>query len=142
MKRPFLRRKSKSEVSLTKDEIQRLLREIRKILDGGCVLRDSPESGACGGYRADGELILQYDHLHSRTHAVSFSDYRLGVIVCKRHHLFWKRQYPAEYERLIRGIIGKERCELLDKVREDYKPHKVDLKLEVVALSAELKKLQ
>lgn len=117
-----------------KTQIQAKLRAIRLILDGGCILRNYPETGACGGYRADGELICQFDHLNSRTHSISFADERLGVILCKRHHIFWKKQYPAQFEKIVRKIIGRERCKLLDRVRADYRPYKVDFKLETIRL--------
>ena len=139
LKRSRLRVVGQSTTAELKREIQALLRLIGIARDGGCVFRDYPESGECGGYRNDGELILQFDHLHSRVHANSFSDSRLGIIACKRHHIFWKKQYPAEYEKIARQAIGKERGKILDRVREDHSPHKMDLKLEIVALKQELK---
>lgn len=140
MRRSYLKRQGTSETAILKREIQRLLREIGLIRDKGCVFREYSQSGACGGYRNDGELILQFDHLHSRVHAISFADTRLGVIACFRHHFHWKKQYPAEYEKLVRHIIGKERCKLLDMVREDRRPHRQDLKLELLALEMELER--
>ena len=112
-----LRVRSKNDLSLVKEHIQALLRQIAIIRDGGCVFRNYPETGACGGYRNDGQLILQFDHLNSRTHAVSYGDSRLGICACKRHHLFYKKQYPAKYEEIARKAIGPERCVLLDTVR-------------------------
>ena len=117
-----------------KDEIQGLLRSIAIIRDGGCVLRDYPQTGKCGGYTKDGNLILQYDHLNSRTHSISFADERLGVLVCKRHHIFYKPQYPFEYERCVIDAIGKERADLLYKVRQDRRAYKMDWKLELLRL--------
>lgn len=131
----------KSEISEVKREIQALLREGAIERDGGCVFRDYPEAGECGGYRKDGELILQFDHLHSRVHMISFGDTRLGIIACLRHHFYFKKQYPALYEKLARVIIGPERCNLLDRVREDHSPHKVDLVLVKLALQQEVKRL-
>lgn len=142
MKRGRLRVKGHSEASEDKAEIQALLREIGIIRDGGCVFRNYPEMGECGGRRNDGELILQFDHLNSRTHAVSFSDPRLGVIACLRHHLYFKRQYPSAYEECALDAIGPTRAKLLKRVREDRIAHKVDLKLEKIALEQELKRLQ
>ena len=116
MKRTLFKRKThklafkhSSPSNDIKDEIQGLLRSIAIIRDGGCVLRDYPQTGKCGGYTKDGNLILQYDHLNSRTHSISFADERLGVLVCKRHHIFYKPQYPFEYERCVIDAIGKER---------------------------------
>lgn len=141
MKRTRLRVKGHSTTTEQRDEAQALLREIAIIRDGGCVFRFFPETGKCGDYRKDGQLVLQYDHLNSRTHSISFTDTRLGVCVCRRHHIFFKRQYPAKYEECVRKIIGEERCKLLEKVRQDYTAHKIDLKLEILALQQELKAL-
>ena len=142
LKRSSIRIAGVSDTATDKKEIQRLLRLVGIARDGGCVFRDYIQSGACGGYRNDGELILQFDHLHSRVHAISFSDSRLGITTCKRHHIFWKPQYPAEYEKIAREVIGEERCKLLDMVREDRGAHKVDLKLSIIGLKKELKDLQ
>lgn len=138
LKRTKLRMRGISETSVLKDEIQATLREIAIIRDGGCVFRKFPQTGACGGYAKNGNLILQFDHLNSRVHASSFSDPRLGICACKRHHIFYKPQYPAEYEKCAVQAIGKERAELLYKVRADRSPHKVDLKLELICLRKEL----
>lgn len=112
--------------------------------DGGCVLRHyvgaiTPQYRMCGGYRKDGGLILQAEHLNSRSHAVSFSDSRLVVCLCQRHHIFYKKQHPDEFYRIVRRHIGKDRSDLLTRVQEDRSPHKVDLKLELIALKNELK---
>ena len=142
MKKTQLRVVGTSNASILKRDIQEILREIGIVRDGGCVFRDFPETGKCGGYRKDGKLILQFDHLNSRIHAISFSDSRLGILVCKRHHLYFKKQYPVKYEEIARKVIGKERCDLLDKVRADKSPHKVDLKLAIVVLLDELRQLK
>lgn len=140
-KRTILNARASNDTNDTKDRIQALCRSVAIIRDGGCVLRAYPEAGACGGYRKDGELILQYDHLNSRVHSVSFGDTRLGVLLCKRHHIFWKKQYPAQYEKLVRKIIGKERCKLLDRVRADHRPYKMDWKLVEIGLTRELENM-
>ncbi len=130
-----------------KDEIQAVLREIVILRDGGCFLRHfscriTPQYKNCGGYRKDGELILQAEHLHSRSNANSFSDPRLVVCVCKRHHLFYKPQHSAEYNELAREYIGQERAKLWDRVKDDHKPYKIDLKLELLALKTQLNALR
>ncbi len=142
LRRTKLRIVGHSTTSELKVEIQALLRQIVIIRDGGCWLRHFSQSGACGGYRNDGELILQAEHLHTRSNAASFSDSRLVVCICKRHHIYWKPQYSDLYNKLARDFIGKERSELWDKVRDDWRPHKIDLKLEKLALEQELKALQ
>lgn len=136
--RKNLRVRGISDSSILKEEIQALLREISIIRDGGCVFRKYPESGVCGGFRKDGKLILQFDHLNSRTHAISFSNPDLGICVCKRHHIFWKKQYSAQYEAIARKIIGIKRCKILDAVRADRHAYKIDLKLAKLALEQEL----
>jgi len=123
MKRTFLRKQSKSETATLKREIQKVLREIVIVRDKGCIFRHYPEAGLCGGYRQDGKLILQYDHLHSRVFSISYGDPRLGVCVCERHHIFWKRNQPDLYSKLARRFIGKERSDLLDRVQADTKPY-------------------
>lgn len=136
-----IRRKSSSPSALMKDRIQELLRGIVILRDGGCILRHYGETGQCGGYRNDGELILQAEHLHTRANAASFADTRLVVCLCKRHHIFWKKQFPDQYYRIVKTHIGPERTKLLEAVQNDYSTHKVDLALEIVALQQELKEL-
>lgn len=115
-----LKKKSKSETALVKDAIQAELRRIAIERDGGCFLRNYPEAGAC-------DSVLQYDHLHSRVNAASFADERLGVCVCRRHHIFWKPQYPDIYMQCARDFIGPERSTILDRVQRDHRPHRKTL---------------
>lgn len=143
-----LKRKTKlhvvghSTTTELKNEIQAMLRKIVIKRDGGCFLRNyrskiQPQYVNCGGYRNDGELILQAEHLHSRSNANSFSDSRLVVCCCQRHHIYYKPQYSDEYNSIAREFIGKERSKLWDRVAADHSPHKVDLKLELLALKQE-----
>ncbi len=147
LKRAKLKRKSKSASALLKDEIQLYLRLIVIARDGGCFLRLYSDSIAmkyqhCGGFRNDGELILQAEHLHARNNAVSFSDSRLVVCCCYRHHFYYKKEYPDEYYKFAKDFIGKERTALLLRVQEDRRAYKVDLKLELIGLKQEYAKLQ
>lgn len=141
-----LKARGDTDTNDVKDSIQSLVREVALIRDGGCVFREhADEMGACGGYRNDGELVLQFDHLNTRARNVSFSDVRLGVIACKRHHIFFKPQYGHVYERVVREVIGPERCALLDRVRADQKPYRYtlsDWKREESALRSELASLR
>lgn len=124
-----------------KERIQALIRAIAIARDGGGIFRFYPETGACVGYRKGGELILQFDHLHSRVHSASFADTRLGVTASKRHHIFYKPQHPDEYMCIAREQIGPERSALLTRVQEDRAPHRFflfDWKLTEVALTVEL----
>ena len=147
MKRTKIRVKGTSTTAQLKDDIQATLREIVILRDGGCWLRNykervNPQYMNCGGYRKDGGLILQAEHLHSRSNANSFSDSRLVVCCCQRHHIYYKPQFSDEYNALARDFIGEERAKLWDRVRDDRSPHKQDLRLELLALKQELKKLQ
>src|SRR3990167_371474 len=141
MKRTYLARKSKSEKAKIKDRIQALCRAIAIKRDKGCFLRHYADAGGCGPRRKDGEIVLQYDHLNSRIHSVSFGDTRLGICICARHHGYWKPQYPAKYETYVRDFIGEKRTELIDKVRADNKPYKMDWKVLELSLIDELKKM-
>lgn len=147
LKRTKLRVAGASSTSELKREIQAVLRAIVMARDGGCILRThgneiTPQYRECGGYRNDGEIILQAEHLHTRSDARSFSDSRLVVCLCQRHHIYYKPQHSDEYYRIIRKHIGEERSKLLDRVQQDYSPHKADLKLELLALKMELKKYE
>lgn len=134
MKKTRLRRTGKSETALLKQAIQAELRRIVIARDGGCWLRHYPEAGACGKYRKDGQLILQAEHLETRAHAISFSDPRLVVCICQRHHIYWKPQHSKRYNKLAADFIGPERAALWQRVSEDHRAYKVDLKLELIAL--------
>ena len=122
-----LRPKSKSEVALTKDRIQKLLREIAIKIYGTCVLADYPEAGPCGTYREDGELIVQAEHLNTRERNISFSDMRNIVLLCKNHHFYFKKQYGRLYWELIRKVIGEKRWEYLKRVEADKKSYNMSL---------------
>lgn len=127
MKRTALSKTGKSETAKCKVRIQALLRQIAIKRDGGCFLRLYPDSGLCGPYKADGNLILQFDHLNSRVHSVSYGDSRLGVCVCQRHHFYWKKQYSFKYETYARNFIGPNRTKLLEMVQLDKKSHPMGL---------------
>lgn len=142
-----LRRRTKlrvvghSSTAEIKEEIQALLREIGLLRDGGCVLRHFKEAGYCGGRRqSDNALILQAEHLVTRSNSASFADMRNIVILCRNHHMFFKTQHGSLYWELIRRHVGEERWKWIERVRDDWTPHKVDLKLELIALKQERKK--
>lgn len=134
-----------SDTADIKERIQALLRAIVIARDGGCLLRNSPETGACGGYRKDGELIKQAEHLHTRASSSSFADTRLVICLCQRHHIFYKAQYPDDYYRIVRQLIGPERSALLTRVQEDRSPHRYflsDWRMMEIVLQRELTALQ
>lgn len=142
VRRSKLRLVGVSDTSETKRSIQALLREGVILRDGGCILRHYSHTGACGGYRNDGELILQAEHLHTRSNSASFSDMRLVVCLCRRHHIQYKPQYPEEYYKTVKRHIGPERTALLVRVQEDRTPHKVDFKMEEIALKQQVEKMK
>lgn len=145
MRRTRLKTKGTSPTALFKEQIQAILREIVIKRDGGCIFRHyqfdiTPQYRKCGGYRKDGELILQAEHLHTRANASSFSDTRLVICICQRHHIYYKPQHSDEYYRIVKKHIGPARTKLLQAVQEDRSAHKVDLALALVALKQELSK--
>lgn len=148
MKKTKLRVKGHSTTTEQKDEVQALVRSIVIERDGGCFLRNyreriTPQYRECGSRATkDGHMILQAEHLHTRGNASSFSDTRLIVCVCERHHIYYKPQHSAEYNELARDYIGEENTKLWDRVKNDRLSHKVDLKLEIVALKQELKQYE
>lgn len=123
LKKTKLNKESKQPIAEIKRRIQALLREIAIRRDKGCFLRNSHEAGKCGGYRNDGALILQFDHLNSRARALTFAREDLGVCACKRHHFYWKKQNPALYEELARKYIGPEKTKELDELIKDRASH-------------------
>ena len=146
LQRSKLRVLGHSTSSELKRDIQALLRQIVIARDGSCFLRHyegeiTPQYRNCGPVKKNGELVLQAEHLNSRVNANSFSDSRLVVCCCQRHHIYYKPQYSSEYNAFARDFIGKERAKLWDRVAQDHRPHKVDLKLAKIALEQELKKL-
>lgn len=141
LRRTKLRIKGISTAAQLKDEIQAHLRQIAIKIYGTCVLSKYSEVGVCGSYTKDGNLILQAEHLNSRSHTGSFGDMRNIVLLCQRHHIYWKPQNSKRYWELIREIIGEKRWAWLKRVEQDHTPQKVDLKLTLLALKQELKKL-
>ena len=142
LKRTALKKVGTSYTADLKKQIQAVLREYVILRDKGCILRNDPEAGPCGGYRKDGEMILQAEHLYTRANSASFADHRLVVCICRNHHIFYKPQYPLDYYRIVRYRIGKERSALLDRVMEDRRAHKVDLMQSLIGLKQELKTLK
>lgn len=139
MKRSKIRVKGHSTTTELKDEIQAILRQIALCRDKVCVLSHYQEAGKCGMYKTNGELVLQAEHLNSRTHTATFGDMRNIVLLCGYHHLFWKPKNSALYWELIKRHIGKERYAWYQRCRDDRTAHKIDLKLVKLILEKELK---
>jgi hypothetical protein len=143
MKRTAIRRISNSPTAECKIRIQALLRQIVINRDGGCVFRGQWGIPICNGYRADGQLILQFDNLNTRARNISYGDPRLGVCVCKGHH-GWKNWSKDEYDRLVIKSIGPERAGLLERVKADNRSYPMGLHewlVVEIALKAELGKV-
>lgn len=142
LKRAKIRLVGQSDTTIIKSEIQALLRELVILRDGGCILNKWPHTGACGGVRKDGTIILQAEHLHTRSNSSTFADSRLAVCICVRHHIYYKPQHGDEYYRLAKLHIGEKNTKLLEAVAQDFRPHKPDWKLAKLALERELKDLK
>lgn len=142
MKRTRLKMRGTSDSSVLKDEIQALLRQIVIKRDKKCLLSHYPETGACGPRRNDGELIYQAEHLNGRSHMISFADSRNVVLLCQRHHIYWKPQNSRRYWEIIEEMIGPTRWDYFKKVEADRKAYKIDLKLAKVALLQELREIK
>lgn len=139
LKRTRIRVKGHPETKDLKKEVQSLVRAIAIARDGGCVLRHFSEAGKCGGVRSDGELILQAEHLLTRSNSGTFGDMRNIVCLCLRHHSFFKTQHGKIYWELIRKHIGEKRWSWLKRAEQDRTPHKVDWKLAIIDLKNQLK---
>ena len=118
-----LRARAQNETNDVKDEIQELCRQIAILRDGGCIFRNFRERMPfeyleCGPRRKDGELVLQFDHLNSRRHSVSYGEPRLGICACKRHHFYFKKDHPMLYMEIVRDQIGNDRWYLLERVMQ------------------------
>ena len=142
MRRSPLRKQGQSETSKAKHRIQALLREIKIKEQGDCwvKLEGITEFGPC-------DEVFQYDHLETRSKNISYSDPRLGVLVCKRHHFYHgspRREQRERYEELVRKFIGEKRAALWGRVRADGKAHPMgifDWNKIIMALEQELREL-
>ena len=151
MRRTKLNVVGTSDTAVVKRDIQYLLREIVIARDQGCILRDLHYDGIpeCNGYANNGQLILQADHLVTRSNSATFADTRLIVCVCKGHHA-WKslgsNARKKEYDELVRTLISPERVKLWDDCeRDSWRPHRTtvyDLKLQLAALKQEWRQMQ
>ncbi len=156
LKKTKLRVVGISTTAELKREIQDLLRQIVIIRDGGCILRylqgklykDIPIP-YCNGYKNDGTLIYQADHLLERSNSETYAVSKLVVCVCKGHH-GWKsvgsNLRKKEYDSIIRDLLPPERVKLWDACEKrrlmSYKMGAYDWKLEIINLRAELAELK
>jgi hypothetical protein len=134
---------SSSEV---KKEIQKLLRQIVIIRDGGCIFRHYPEAGACSGWGSvSGELVIQADHISSRGNSLTYGLSQNVIGICAGHHGFWKKRHPALWAELTRKHIGEERFKQMVKLgsqtaRQSFTAY--DWGKVAIGLKAELKQFQ
>lgn len=127
-----MRKKSKSETSVNKDSIQKLVRAIVIKRDGTCVLRK---------LRHCNDSVMQADHLITRSNSATYADTRLIVCICRSCH-GWKHWHEKEYDALVKTVLPEERLILWDRCQQELHAHKtkkMDWVMEIVALEQELK---
>lgn len=131
-----MRRKGRSEVSILKDEIQSLVRQIVMLRDGTCILRN---------FRHCADPVLQADHLITRANSATYDDTRLIVCLCRTCH-GWKHWHKEEYDDLVRSILPASRVKLWDQCQRDsWRPsHRIsyDWRTAIAALKQELAALE
>ena len=142
LKRTRLRVVGTSSTSELKNAIQAKLRALARHRDGGCIMRHYPESGLCGGTNKEGALILQAEHLITRSNSATFADMRNIVCLCQRHHGFFKPQHSRLYWEIIERHLGPQLWNWLKLAEADRTPHKRDWKMELLALESECKKYE
>jgi len=142
LKRTKIRVVGQTEPAELKRDIQAIIREMAIIIDGGCFLRHYPEAGQCSGFRKDGELILQAEHLITRGNTATFGDMRNIVCICRHHHGHFKPEQGMLYWELVRRYVGEKRWKWIQLAEADKSPHKVDLKLLKVVLEQDLNKMK
>jgi hypothetical protein len=126
--------KGVSETADIKRAIQNTVRDIVILRDGGCIMRESPHAPACNGYRNDGELVLQADHLITRTNSATYADTRLIVCVCKGHH-GWKKWHVKEYDSLVSTLMSPERLTLWKAEAKDAYESAKEAQLKSLAMN-------
>lgn len=139
-----LRIVGKSDTATLKKEIQAVLREIVMLRDRGCILRGERD---CGGELDAKGVVLQADHIITRSNSATYADSRLVCCVCKRCHA-WKSlstRGKTEYDALLKIILPEDRVKLWEACEADsWKPKRttsMDWALALVSLKQELKAL-
>ena len=125
-----LRTVSNLPSSKLKKLIQAKLRENAIARDKECVLRQYEELLPtkyleCGPFRKDGQVIVQAEHLVGRSNSQCYADMENIVLICQRHHFYFKPQHGALYWHIIRKIIGEERWEKVQAWEADKSPHRM-----------------
>lgn len=127
-RRTPLKKQSDSSVSKLKRDIQAKLRQRAIERDGSCVIGQYQhwlpfQYQECGPHRNDGELILQAEHLVGRANSASYADMDNIILLCMRHHFFFKKQHGALYWELVRKHIGEARWAKVQQYELDHFPH-------------------
>ncbi len=127
MKRSRLKKKGSSKVSVIKDKIQGALRAKAFERDKTCVIGQNLHMvplvyRECGPFRNDGEMILQAEHLVGRANSASYADMDNIVLICQRHHFYFKKQHPLRYAEIIKKHIGPERWQKVQDYEQNMKP--------------------
>lgn len=115
-------------VSQVKKKIQAKLRENAIERDKTCIIGQNASLlplnwRVCAPRRQDGEIIVQAEHLVGRANSASYADMDNIVLLCMRHHFYFKTQHPALYWEIVRKYIGEKRWEKTQKWEHDYTPH-------------------
>jgi hypothetical protein len=115
-------------VSQLKKMIQARLREKAIERDRTCVVAQHapllPQNWlVCGSYRKDGELIVQAEHLVGRANSASYADMDNIILLCQRHHFYFKTQHPMLYWEIVRLHIGPDRWAKVQAWESDHTPH-------------------
>lgn len=136
-----LKKKSESETALVKDAIQDTVRDIVIIRDGGCIARATHWHSCSSRATKDGHLVLQADHLITRSNGATYADTRLIVCVCQGLH-GWKKWNEREYDRRIYELLPPDRQQLWDRAHaarfQAHRKFTYDWKIELAALKQEL----
>jgi hypothetical protein len=91
---------------MTKKEIKAkdlIWKERIKKRDKECIVNDK-----CRG-------PLAADHIFSRKYHATRWLATNGVLLCQRHHIFWKRQEPVLWYWAVEKKVGKKRLKYLRK---------------------------
>lgn len=112
-RRKRIPKQGKLPLSKVKRELQAVLRQRAIERDRSCVIGkyqdDLPPSWRkCGRLRKDGQIIVQAEHLVGRTKSISYADMDNILLVCQRHHFFFKRQHGLLYWSIVRKHVGEE----------------------------------
>ena len=122
-------KQGKSPISVVKRAIQAKLRENAIVRDKTCVISQHPEDvpenwKECGKYRKDGQLIVQAEHLCGRSQSACYADMDNIVLLCMRHHFYFKTQRAPIYWDIIRKHVGEERWAKVKAWEKDTSVHR------------------